>query len=341
MSNVRRKIKIWFDITNTPQVNLFKPFINRLSADNHIIITVRDFAETVPLVLKEINIEPIVAGAHKGKNKFNKMSALINRFFVLLRKVPDFDISISCAGVEASLVSKIRGKKSIIFADNDIAPNWMYSRFVNYAFFPRAIPLKNLLRQGFNRLRLMQYSGYKEDIYIADYQPDKNFINSLPFKEYVLVRPENWMASYIGKEVKSIIPGLLKMLSTSGYNILYLPRYRNDAGYAYGIGGVYIPPQPINGLDACFFARAVISGGGTLTREAACLGRPSISIFAGKKILSVDSRLIGEKRIFYSRDVQEILRYIKSANAGKPDFESSRRVQGEVLTKLNQILVNI
>ena len=45
---------IWFDITNTPHINFFKPIINLLSNDYVLFFSLKDFAETVPIFEKEI-----------------------------------------------------------------------------------------------------------------------------------------------------------------------------------------------------------------------------------------------------------------------------------------------
>ena len=48
---------IWFDITNTPHINFFKPLIMRLRDEYKLIYSLKDFAETVPLFEKDIQEE--------------------------------------------------------------------------------------------------------------------------------------------------------------------------------------------------------------------------------------------------------------------------------------------
>jgi len=173
------------------------------------------------------------------------------------------------------------------------------------------IDKKVFFKQGFLENKLYQYNGFKEDIYIADYQPDYRFLSEMPFDNYVLVRPENIQANYIRNgNVKSIAPELLKLLTQKGYNILYLPRYTFDREYAAGLKNIHIPPAPINGLDACYFADAVLTGAGTFAREAACLGVLAVFFYAGKELLTVDQAMTKKGWKFFSRDPEKIVNYL-------------------------------
>ena len=57
----------------------------------------------------------------------------------------------------------------IAFGDNDQARQWTYGYLVDFAFFPDAGPYAALARQGLNCSKLYRYPGYKEDVYLADY----------------------------------------------------------------------------------------------------------------------------------------------------------------------------
>jgi len=213
------------------------------------------------------------------------------------------------------------------------------SKFTDMSFWPMAIPIDCITKQGFKPSKIYQYHGYKEDVYIADYKSNPEFLSSFPFKHYIVVRPENLQANYINNNsARPITPKLLKALSESGYNILYLPRYAVDKSYADGIKNVYIPDKPVNGLDACYYSDAVLTGAGTFAREAACLGVPSFSFFAGKSLLAVDKSLIKAGKMFFSRDVQELLKKLKSSSRTEVDLTRSKAVQEEVISKLKEVI---
>jgi uncharacterized protein len=328
--------KIWFDITNTPQVHFLLALKTSLtqSGFSDFVVTAREFAETISLLEQKGINHFRVLGKHYGSNKIMKSIGLLSRSILLYKEHFDHDISISCGSESAIFTSKLHGKKAIAFGDNDLARQWLYGYFVDYGFFPDAIEKNLLERQGFKN-KLYQYHGYKEDIYIADFKPDPSFISKLPFDHYVVVRPENIQANYLRKNnIESITPALLSNLEKRGLNVLYLPRYSSDNEYAIGLKKIFIPEKPLDGLNACYYSDAVLTGAGTFAREAACMGVPSFSFFAGKQLLAVDRKLIKEKKIFHSRKVDELTELLSKSKRVAVDFSRAMDVREELLEKI-------
>ncbi len=331
--------KIWFDITNTPQVHFLNAIKNSLTSQGYsrFVFTARDFSETISLIKEKGIEEYYVFGDHYGSNKLKKSLGLFSRFLNIYKSNIDYDISISCGSESAVYTSKLKRKKSIAFGDNDIARQWTYGYFVDYAFFPDAIDKNILERQGLKN-KLYLYPGFKEDIYIADFMPDPSFINNLPFSNYVLVRPENIHANYLRNKVQTITGELLKTLEKRGYNIVFLPRYPFDKEYAKGLKKIFIPEKAVDGLNACYFADAVLTGAGSFAREAACLGVPSFSFYAGKDLLSVDKKLINEGRMVFSRNVNELVNNVLISKKKEPDLMRSKEVRDQVVSKLISLI---
>jgi uncharacterized protein len=334
-------MKIWFDITNTPQVHFLLAILNGLKANGYLdfLLSARDFSETKILLSEKTDLPFKIIGQHKGKNMSKKALGLINRFFELNRNFKKYDASISCGSEGAIWSSTLKGKHSIAFGDNDLARQWTYAYFVDFAMFPKSIPASILHKQGLGQSKLYQYDGFKEHVYIADYQPDKDFLAKLPFDEYVVVRPENIQANYAqGETSKSITPYLLKLLSDRGINILFLPRYTSDRKYAESISNIYIPEKPLNGLDACFYSNGVFTGAGTFAREAACLGVPSFSFFLGERLLAVDKDLVKQEKMFFSRDPEEIVSRFIQTSKQPADLQKAKDVNEEVISKTIEFL---
>lgn len=328
---------VWFDFSNPPHVNLFKPLLAHFSENEyHTFSTAREFVETIGL-LKKYNIAFNTYGKHGGGNRLKKAYNLINRNLLLLRKIPDFDLSVS-SSFEAPQVAWLKGRKSVVFDDNEIAPNWLYAKFATKVFYPSVIPKEGWNKVGIKDYKLQPYNGFKEDIYIADYTPDSTFLDQLPFANYVVVRPENILAAYVPKGRKSIVPQLVESLINQGMNVLYLPRYDFDRDYISNHPNIFIPEKPLNGLDVCYYADAVLTGAGTFAREAACLGVPSVSFFAGDDLLTVDKSMIQEKKMFFSRDTDEIIKHLLTTSKKQPDFKRSKAVKKEVIEKLTELL---
>ena len=132
-------MRIWIDITNTPHVNVLMPIYKHLQSKGHtLIITARDFSETLPLLRKN-GIEPIVYGGHHGKSKIKKSLGMLRRMQTLLFKLPDYDVAFSLGGSYTSIISWLKRKKSISFSDNDFAAHkFITFWFSDYFIFPRS-----------------------------------------------------------------------------------------------------------------------------------------------------------------------------------------------------------
>lgn len=330
-------MNLWFDFTNPPHVNFFEPFIRHFWGKGYTITaTARDFVETSAL-LQQKGIDFKLIGRHGGGNKLKKILALLDRDVKLYRQVQNFDFSLS-SNNEAPQVSWLKRKPALVFDDNDISPNWLYARFARHVICPASIDKKAMKSMGIGTEKLITYNGFKEDIYIADFKPDPDFLKKIPFKDFITVRPENIYAAYIPAGTQSIVKELISILTKKGHNILYLPRYEIDKTYIGNFENVFIPDQPLNGLDVCYYSKAMLTGAGTFSREAALMGTPAVSFFAGTRFLSVDKVLFEKGKIFYSRNPQEISGYIDSCEKSIPDFSKNKTVQTELFSILDNLI---
>lgn len=332
----------WLDITNSPQVHFLssiKKIIAGIDSNSRFLYTTRDFSETNELTSKFIGSDYTSVGKHYGKSYLNKIIGLGIQTLDIRRLKLEYDFSVSCGSERAVWNAYFSKKKSITFGDNDQARQWTHGHFADFGFFPDAISEEWLSRQGYTKDKTYRYHGYKEDIYLSFYSPDSSFLSSLPFDHYVVVRPENINANYIRKSnIQSIVPELLKDLCRKGYNVLFLPRYDFDKQYAEGLDKTYIPSSPINGLDACYYADAVLTGAGSFAREAACLGVPAFSFYAGKDLLSVDKQMISQGKMFFSRDKDEIMSRLIKSNRSDTDLSRCISVKDEISSKLKEVI---
>ena len=83
--------------------------------------------------------------------------------------------------------------------------------------------------------------------------------------------------------------------------------------------GVIVPERPVDGPSLVWAADAVISAGGTMNREAAVLGVPTWTTFAGE-LGAVDRELVEQGRMQVLTDAKAVA-IVKRAPA-EPDFEA-------------------
>lgn len=299
---------------------MFAALIRRL-VRHECIVTTRDFSG-LPLLLDRRGLAYRTIGGHQGSNAAAKGVGTALRTLALARSVPTFDASIASLGVPAVLAARLRGRPAIGFLDGDLptmnlsacAP-FVTRLFVPFAFDERVLERYHLVG------REVRYEGFKEEIAAADYVPDSTFPSTLPFRDYVLVRAEAFRAEYV-PQATSLVPDLFRRFEAAGVNVLFLPRYAEDREYARGRSRVFMPAGPVNGLDACHYARAVLTGSGTLAREAAIFGVPAASFFPGVKLLSVDREMVGRSWVHHSRDAAELVDYALAAE--RRPFDQSR-----------------
>jgi Uncharacterized protein conserved in archaea len=332
-------MRIWIDITNTPHVNVLMPIIRHLEKDHELIFTARDFSETLPL-LKKNGITPIVYGNYKGKSRVKKMMGLLGRMWTMLFKLPKFDLALSLGGNYTSAIAFLRGKKSIVFSDNDISFKFFSFAMGSYFIFPYYFKYQKVQKKyRIKDAQIKTFNGFKEDIYIAEFEPDPAFQEQLPFRDFITIRPENLKASYVPKDSTTIVPQLFEVFKDK--NILFLPRYEEEKKYAEGYANVWYPNGPLSGLDVCYYTQAMLTGAGTFAREAALLGVPAVSFFPSPVFLSVDEAMQELGIEFKSRDPQAIRQYVDTAARKEASTERSKTVQQEVFDIIDGIIEEV
>ena len=332
-------MKIWFDITNTPHVHFFAPIIEHFAKKHEIIVTARDFSETIPL-LKSYGIKYTLIGNHQGKSKLKKVIGLLSRVFTMIKHIPEFDISFSIGGQNTTPVCTIRRKPAVVFTDNDTSYKWHSYKLGSFFIFPTYFNFENVMKKfGVKREQIKLYEGFKEDIYMASYSPDPSFLEKLPFKDFITIRPENLKANYVPNDAVTIVPELFEIFKN--VNILFLPRYPEERKYASGYKNIYMPDSILPGKDVCFYTKAMLTGAGTFAREAALLGTPAVSFFPGKQFLTVDKIMQEKGWQFKSRNPKEIKEFIETAKKESSRIERSKIVLKELLFELDSIISEV
>lgn len=340
-------VDAWIDLVSPSHPFFFKSLLETMP-DLETTTTVRQKTETVDLAA-DVGFDYEVLG-RDFDNTFLRKVGIPLRTGQLAIQAPSVDVSLSSRNAMCILASKARNIPSIHFTDNDITAHVdgltyekVYNRLeamATHNIVPAAFETDELINRGANPASVHTYDGYKEDIYIANFEPDPGFIDQFPFDEYIVVRPEALDAAYVDAE-RSLVPPLLEGAVARDLSVVYLPRGRGDEQYAdpYDETEVYVPDRALNGLQLAWHSRCMLTGSGTMAREAACMDKPAVSFFPNN-LLSVDQELKAEERIFHSRNPAQILDYIDSlsAHAISPDRSRSRAVRQEVTEIVSRLI---
>jgi len=299
-------MRIWIDLANSPHVPFFRALIPEFVARGHQVeITARDFAQTVELAMKA-GMTPHVVGGHGGGSITGKAGNLIGRAAALRKWARDrgFDLAISHNSYAHIAASAALGIKSVTLMDYEHQPaNHMAFRLASRVIVPRTFPAGELRRFGASTRKVKRYDGSKEDVYLADFTPDAAFAETLRAlgiaSEDVLVvaRPPAREALYHRFENELFDELLAHLSSRRDVKIILLPRSEAQrADYEAPKFNVIMPRDVLDGANLIAVADLVVSAGGTMNREAAALGVPAASIYAGRWA-AIDEELVREGRL--------------------------------------------
>ena len=205
-------------------------------------------------------------------------------------------MTVSFSSPEASRVAFGLGIKHYIFNDSPhaTAVAKLTVPLADRLFSPWVIPLREWTKLGFEKDRITQYKALDPIVWIKKelqfngrheilkMQKKLKIDNT---KQTILIRPEEIKASYItDKNVKSsigLIDEVVKQFSDE-YNILILARYLDQVDfYKYRFekrGGTKIIETVTDGTILLKLADLFVGAGGTMSAEAALMGKPVISI---------------------------------------------------------------
>jgi hypothetical protein len=183
----------------------------------------------------------------------------------------------------------------------------------NWVLSPNYIPESS---DPNRKKREMKYPGLKEDVYVSRLKPDPSVKSRLGLSEtnlIVTVRPPATEAHYHNSEAEVLLDTALKLLlARPDVSVILLPRnHRQDQalrkqwGESIAKRRIIIPDHVVDGLNLIWFSDLVISGGGTMNREAAALGIPVYSIFRGH-IGAVDRYLAANGRLVLIEKPEDI-----------------------------------
>jgi predicted glycosyltransferase len=165
--------------------------------------------------------------------------------------------------------------------------------------------------------RIEKYPGIKEDVYVPDFVPDEKILRELDLNGesiIVTIRPPATEAHYHNNESEALFTEVVNFLgSTDRVQMVVLPRNEKEQGdlirskWAIWCNErkIVIPPKVVHGLNLIWHSDLVVSGGGTMNREAAALGVPVYSIFRGR-IGAVDKYLAKVGRLTLIESLGEV-----------------------------------
>ena len=315
----KNSMRIWIDLANSPHVPFFRSLANEFVRRNHeVVLTARDFAETVKLA-EAAGFTAEIIGGHGGGKLWGKAGNLVQRAMALARwaRGRKLDLAVSHNSYSQILAARALSLRTVTLMDYEHQPaNHLAFRMASRIIVPEGFPEAALTRFGASHAKVKRYVGLKEDVYLADFQCDHEFqkqLSRLGINEsnvLVIVRPPASEALYHRFENELFDKLLERLLATPAVKVLLLPR--NDSQRAtYNVragASLIVPESPLDGANLIAHSDLVVSAGGTMNREAAALGIPAASIYLGEWA-AIDEHLVKEgrlRRISTPEDIRDL-----------------------------------
>jgi uncharacterized protein len=308
-------MRIWIDVTNSPHVVFFRTLVALLADRGHdVTITARDFAQTVEL-LEDGRLEHTVVGPpHGGASRIRKVQAMGWRLHALRRFAGPhgFDLALSHASHELPLVARSLGIPSAYAFDYEfaLAQHWIGCRSATRVVVPETIPQARLDRIGARASKVRRYPGLKEEYYLHGFSPDPRAPEELGLdrsRVVAVVRTPPDVSLYHRHGNPLFTTVIERLGSDPDVHAVALPRTpaQREALVARGLPSLVVPPRAVDALSLVALADLVVSAGGTMNREAAALGTPVWTTFAGR-IGAVDERLVDDGRLRILRSADDL-----------------------------------
>jgi hypothetical protein len=187
-------------------------------------------------------------------------------------------------------------------------------------------------------------------VYVPQFKPDPAIKAQLGIdgdKVIVTLRPPANEAHYHNPESEQLLQAAIEVIAADKcVKVVLVPRNKKQADSLRALwpglftsGKIIIPEHAVDGLNLIWHSDLVISGGGTMNREAAAMDVPVYSIFRGH-IGAVDRYLAANGRLVLlesPEDVRSKLRLIRRnrpSDARMAPMEALRSIVNHVVAIL-------
>ena len=308
-------MKVWIDLANSPHPLLFAPLARRLAAEGaEVRFTVRAHAHTVELALERWPGAPVIGGP-SPERRAAKVRATAARAAALARwarrERPDVALSHNSYGqIVAAALVRVPAVTAMDFEHQPA--NHLAFRLARRVLIPDPLPAAAVARQGAGEAKLVKYPGLKEELALASFEPDPGVLERLGVERangtaLVVARTPPAGASYHRFGNPLFWNALRTVTRQERVSCVVLPRRPAEATEIerMGLPNCIVPRRAIDSRSLLCEADLFVGAGGTMTREAALLGVPTLSAFAGARP-AVDAWLERRGALETLRSVEQV-----------------------------------
>ena len=288
-----RPLRIWIDLANSPHPLLFAPIVRLLEERHHeVLLTARDNAQTAELARERWSSTVLIGGPSPARAAA-KCATLVERVFDLARWAHRArpDVAVSHNSYAQIVAARMRGIPIVTAADFEHQPaNHLAFRLANRILMPEAMKGVDLRAKGATARRSVYYPGLKEELYVGDFEPDPEILKTLAPELgeghiVVVMRTPPTRAIYHRFSNPLFTDTLTAMAREPNVQLVVLIRHPEQRAPIEDLGlrNCTVPTAALDSRSLMYAADLVVGAGGTMTREAALMGIPAVSLFGGTR----------------------------------------------------------
>ncbi len=281
-------MKIWIDLSNSPHPLLFAPVARRLEEEGHeVLVTARDNAQTLAAGAGAVAAgrgdrrgEPAAEDCRRRRRSRRRVADL-RRWAARTRPTSRFRTT----PTRRSSAARSLRIPAVTAMDFEHQPaNHLAFRLARTDPRTRSmLRWKRLRRQGATPRKVVRYPGLKEELYIGDFEPDREILSKVGSSP----RPRDRGRAAHPSDPRRLSPvvepavrsdALRTVCVAAGVVCVVLTRHPEQiaAIEGLGLGNCVVPRAAIDSRSLMYAADVMIGAGGTMTREAARDGDPDV-----------------------------------------------------------------
>jgi predicted glycosyltransferase len=284
-------MKIWIDLSNSPHPLLFGPIARKLEELGHTVqVTARDNAQTLQLARERWPLVEVFGGESPA-GRAAKAAGLADRARKLRHwaRVQRPDVALSHNSYAQIIAARLARIPVVTAMDFEHQPaNHLAFRLAQTILVPQAIPVSAIRAKGAREAKVHRYPGLKEEIYLGEFEPNPGIVEELGIERgrdtvVVVLRTPPARAIYHRFQNPLFEQVLDRLSAQVNARVVALARHPEQvhALEERRFDNFLIPRSAVDSRSLVYAADLVIGAGGTMTREAALMGVPTVSIYAG------------------------------------------------------------
>ena len=272
-------LRVWYDACTGKHVRYGAAITERLKKRKNceVIFTLREHPDTIPLA-RHLGLKFEVIGKYDPTSKFTRLYEGLRRQLKFCEMFGDNppDVAISHTSVDLCRVAFGLGVPVILTFDtpHGVAQSRLTVPLSDIVVASRAIPEDCLRKYGARKIRF--FEGVDEIAWMKNFKPVVKYDYGRPL---IVVRQAEIKAAY-AEGLVDVTEKIAEKLTSFG-KVVFLSRYERKPRK-----NLIVPEHFVDSASLAAQADLVVSVGGTIAREAALAGTPSIiiKVFSGMHV---------------------------------------------------------